>query len=151
MLQLQQLLNVKSTKMKKFLIIVIVAVGGYFFLKKSCVIQKLTTIVEPQITISDLQNHPSVYADSLITLHKIHVVESHTLFNYTQSKVSDGSGAYLLLLSSRPFGKGEVVDEVSGRLTVVYADNERRYEVFISDDLKPFNDLMKVIKHALVF
>lgn len=137
--------------MKNLILIAVVAVAGYFFFKKSGVHEKLSDIFEPQISISDLQSRPSVFADSLVTLHNIRIVESQSLLNYTRSKVSDGSGAELVLLSGRPFSTGETVDEVKGRYTVVYADSERRCEVFISDDLKPFSDLMKVIKHSLLF
>lgn len=137
--------------MKKLILIAGVAIVGYFFLKKSGVHEKMSDIFEPQITISDLQSRPSVFADSLVTLHNIRVVESQSLLNYTRSKVSDGSGAELVLLSGRPYTKGEAVEEVKGRFTVVYSDSERRCEVFISDDLKPFSDLVKVIKHSLLF
>jgi len=137
--------------MKKLILIAGVAIVGYFFLKKSGAHEKLSDIFEPQISISDLQSRPSVFADSLVTLHNIRFVESQSLLNYTRSKVSDGSGAELVLLSSRPYTTGEAVDEVKGRYTVVYADNERRCEVLVSDDLKPFSDLMKVIKHSLLF
>jgi len=136
--------------MKKLILIAGIAFVGYFFLKKSGVHEKLSDIFEPQISISDLQSRPSVFADSLITLHNLRVVESQSLLNYTRSKISDGTGADLVLLSTRPYSTGESVDEVKGRLTVVYADNEKRFEVFISDDLKPFSDLMKVIKHSLL-
>lgn len=120
-------------------------------MKKSGLLEKLVVIFEPQITISDLQSRPSVYADSLVTLRNIHVIESQSLLNYTCSKVSDGSSAELVLLSSRPYIKGEAVDEVKGRLTIIYADNERRCEVFITKDLNLFSDLMKVIKHSFLF
>lgn len=137
--------------MKNIILIAVVVVAGYFFFKKSGVQEKLSDIFESQITISDLQSRPSVFADSLVVLHNLRVVESQSLLNYTRSKISDGTGAELVLLSSRPYSTGESVDEVKGRLTVVYADSERRCEVFISDDLKPFSDLMKVIKHSLLF
>lgn len=137
--------------MKKLIFFLVVSVSGYFLYSRMGVKEKLSAMLEPQITISDLQNRPSVFADSLVTLHSIRVIESQSLLNYTRSKVYDGTGAELVLLSSRPFSTGETVDEVKGCYTVVYADSERRCEVFISDDLKPFSDLMKVIKHSLLF
>lgn len=137
--------------MKKLIFFLVVSVGGYFLYSQMGVKEKLSAMLEPQITINDLQSRPSVFADSLVTLHNIRVVESQSLLNYTRSKVSDGTGSELVLLSSRPFSTGEAVDEINGRFTVVYADSERRCEVFISDDLKPFSDLMKVIKHSLLF
>jgi len=55
--------------MKKLILIAGVAIVGYFFLKKSGAHEKLSDIFEPQISISDLQSRPSVFADSLVTLH----------------------------------------------------------------------------------
>lgn len=137
--------------MKKLIFFLVVSVTGYFLYSRMGVKEKLSAMLEPQITISDLQSRPSVFADSLVTLRNIHVVESQSLLNYTRSKVSDRSGAELVLLSSSPFSRGEAVDEVKGRFTILYADNERSFEVFISEDLKPFSDLMKVIKISLLF
>ena len=137
--------------MRNLILIVVAAFAGYFFFKKSDVPKKLSGIFEPQITISDLQGRPSVFADSLVILHNLRVVESQSLLNYTRSKIADGTGAELVLLSGRPYSTGETVNEVKGRYTVIYADNERRCEVFISDDLKPLSDLMKIIKHSLLF
>lgn len=137
--------------MKKLIFFLLISVGGYFLYSRMGMKEKLSAMLEAQITLSDLQNRPSVFADSLVTLQNIRVVESQSLLNYTCSKVSDGTGAELILLSDRPFRSGEAIDEIKGRFTVVYADSDRHYEVFISDDLKPFNDLMKVIKMSLLF
>lgn len=136
--------------MKKLILILIAAIGGYFFFEKLGLLEKMSFIFEPQITINDLQSRPSIYADSIVILRNLRIKGTRSLLNYTHSKVSDGTGE-IVLLSSRPYTTGEEVKEVKGRFTVLYADDERRFEVFISEDLKLARDLMKVIKHTLLF
>lgn len=136
--------------MRKIILLVLVTVGGYFLYSRMGVKEKLSDILEPEITISDLKSS-SVYADSLVELRNLRVIESQSVMNYSRTKVSDAAGEELILLSSRPYRTNETVSAVKGRYTVIYADNEKRCEVFIADDLKPFNDLMKVIKQSLLF
>lgn len=136
--------------MRKIILLVLVAVGGYFLYSRMGVKEKLSGILEPEITISDLKSS-SVYADSLVELRNLRVIESQSVLNYSRTKVSDAAGEELILLSSRPYRTNETVSAVKGRYTVIYADNEKRCEVFIADDLRPFNDLMKVIKQSLLF
>ncbi len=92
-----------------------------------------------------------MFADSLIELKNLRVIETQSVMNYSRSKVSDETGQEMTLLSTRPFRSNEIVSEIKGRFTVVYQDKNKSCEVFISDDLKPFNDLMRVIKQSLLF
>ena len=135
--------------MRKIIVLVLAVIGGYFVYTRMGVHEKLSGILEPQITISDLKNS-SVFADSLVELRNLRVIETQSVLNYSRSKVSDATGEEMILLSNRPFKSNETVDVIKGRFTVVYADKERRCEVFISEDLKPFNDLITVLKHSLL-
>lgn len=137
--------------MKRIIFIALLVVAGYYFFKKSDVQEKLSSMLEPQITISDLKNHPSVFADSLVELKNLRVIETQSMMNYSRSKVSDVTGQEMVLLSSRPFRSNEIVSEIKGHFIVMYQYKNKSYEIFISDDLKPFNDLMKVIKQSLLF
>ena len=135
--------------MRKIIVLVLAVIGGYFVYTRMGVHEKLSGILEPQITISDLKNS-SVFADSLVELRNLRVIETQSVLNYSRSKVSDATGEEMILFSNRPFKSNETVDVIKGRFTVVYADKERRCEVFISEDLKPFNDLITVLKHSLL-
>lgn len=136
--------------MRKIILLLLVAFGGYFLYSRMGVKEKLSGILESEITISDLKSS-SVYADSLVELRNLRVIESQSVMNYSRSKVSDAGGEELVLLSSRPYQTNETVSAVKGRYTVIYADNERCYEVFIADDLRPLNDLMKVVKQLILY
>ena len=131
--------------MKKLIILVLIVIGGYFLYNKMNVHNKLSGIIQPQITISDLKNS-SVYADSLVELRNLRVIETQSALNYSCSKVSDATGQEMILLSKHPFRTNETINAIKGRYTIIYADMKRRCEVFISEDLKPFNDFMKVLK-----
>ena len=136
--------------MRKIIVLILASLGGYFMYTRMGVHEKLSGILEPQTTITDLKSHPSVFADSLIELKNLRVIETQSVMNYSRCKVSDVTGQEMVLLSSRPYSTGETVNTVKGRYTVLYANNEKRCEVFISDDLKPFSDFMKLIKLSLL-
>ncbi len=130
--------------------LILASLGGYFMYTRMGVHEKLSGRLEPKITISDLKSRPSVFADSLIEVKDLLVIETQSVMNYSRCKVSDVTGQEMVLLSSRPYSTGETVITVKGRYTVLYANNEKRCEVFISDDLKPFSDFMKLIKLSLL-
>lgn len=136
--------------MRKIIVLILASVGGYFMYTRMGVHEKLSGILEPKITISDLKSRPSVFADSLIEVKDLRVIETQSVMNYSRCKVSDETGQEMVLLSSRPYSTGETVNTVKGRYTVLFANNEKRFEVFISEDLKPFSDFMKLIKLSLL-
>ncbi len=136
--------------MRKIIMLLFVSLGGYFMYTRMGVHEKLSGILEPQITISDLKSCPSVFADSLIELKNLRVIETQSVMNYSRCKVSDETGQEIVLLSSRPYSAGETVNTVKGRYTVLYANNDKPCEVFISNNLKPFSDFMKLIKLSLL-
>jgi hypothetical protein len=136
--------------MKKIIVLTLALFGVYFVYTHLAVHKIFSGILQPNITINDLKDHPSLYADSLIVLKNLHVVETQSLLNYSRSKVSDETGHEIFLLSSRPFSNNETIAVVKGRYTILYIDNKRKYDVFISDDLKPFNDLIKLIKKSVI-
>lgn len=136
--------------MRKIIMLILAGLAGYFMYTRLGVHEKLSSILEPQTTIADLKNRPSVFADSLIELKNLRVIETQSVMNYSLCKVSDETGQELVLLCSRPYSTGETVNAVIGKYTVLYANNEKRCEVFISDDLKPFSDFIKIIKLSLL-
>ena len=136
--------------MRKIIGLIFAILGGYFVYTRMGVHEKFSGILEQQITVSDLKSRPSVFADSLIELKNLRVIETQSLMNYSRCKVSDETGEEIVLLSSRPYSAGEDVNAVKGKYTVLYADNKKRCDVFISDDLKPFSDFMKLIKLSLL-
>jgi len=135
--------------MRKIIVLALAVIGGYFVYTRMGVHEKFSGLLEPQITISDLKSS-SVFADSLVELRNLRVTETQSLLNYSRSKVSDASGEEMIVLSNHPFRTNESIDVIRGRFTVVYADNARRCEVFISEDLNLFHDFMTVLKHSLM-
>jgi hypothetical protein len=136
--------------MKKILILLLLALGGYFMYTRLGVHEKLSAIIQPQITILDLQSNPSVFSDSLVELKNLHIIESQSVMNYSKSIVTDNSGRSMLLFSNLPFRKDEIISAIKGRYTILYQVNGKSCEIFISESLKPFNDIMHLIKQSVL-
>lgn len=136
--------------MRKIIVLILAGLGGFFMYTRMSVHEKLSGILEPQTTIADLKSRPSVFADSLIELKNLRVIETQSVMNYSRCKVSDETGEEMVLLSSRPYSTGETINTVKGKYTVLYANNDKRCEVFVSNDLKPFSDFINLIKLSLL-
>ena len=130
------------------LLIVAVLAGGYIATQTSCN-GKVGSFLQPQVTIADLKAKQSVLADSLVTLHDVHIESCESILNYSKVEISDQTGEEILLLSNKPYKKGEIVD-VSGRLIVLYQDQNKNCLVFLDKGFKPMNDMLQVLK-ATVF
>lgn len=68
-----------------------------------------------------------------------------SVLNYSKAVITDGSGEMILLLSDKPFKRGETID-ISGMMLVVYQKNNESCLVFVDSRLKPMNDLLQLAK-----
>lgn len=136
--------------MRKIILLGIIAIAGYFLYKKVSNHQNVSNFFESNVAISDLKQKPSVFADSLVTLHNLTIQSTETILNYSKSVITDGSGE-VLFLSNRPHKIGEMLDTVKGRFIVVFQMGDKSCEVFIDDDLKPMNDLIRIIVSSIVY
>lgn len=137
--------------MKKILVLMFIVIGGYYLYTHHGVQEKITEIFEPQITISDLKSHPSLFVDSLVKLRNIRIIETKSVLNLSMSKIGVQSGQTIIMLSNHPYRINETIAEIKGRYLVAFQNQDRCYEVFILDDLKPFKKLIKVINQSLLF
>ena len=129
------------------LVVSTIIIGGYFYTRMN-ISGKIAAAIRPQITIEDLKGS-SQFVDSLVELQNLKVIETRSILKYTWSKVIDKTGQTMTLLSYRPFLVNEQIEIIKGRYSVVYTDNYKRCEVFISEELKAFHDLMNKIKHSM--
>jgi hypothetical protein len=137
--------------MKKTIALFLAILGGYFLYTQFGIQEKLTGMFDLNVTISDLKNQPSIYADSLVILKNIRVIENQSVVNYSKSTITDKTGHEIMLLSGRPYRSGEVVKTLKGRYTVLYEDSERNYDFFITEDLTLLDDFPKVLKILPLF
>lgn len=135
--------------MKKIILLGIITVTGYFLYNKAGSHQSLLNFFETDVTISDLKQKPSVFADSSITLRNLTIQSTESVLNYSKSIISDGTGE-VLFLSNKPHKKGEVLESIRGRFVVVFQRGDKSCEVFIDDDLKPMNDLIRIITSSII-
>lgn len=104
--------------------------------------------LKTNVTISDLIEKQSVFADSLVTLYNVRVLSSESILNYTKSVISDKNGKQIIYLSDKPYRKGEVI-VVSGKMLVLYQKGDESILVFVDSHLNPVNDLLKLIRRML--
>jgi len=128
--------------MKSLVIIVTVILAiSYIPTQLSCN-GKTADILQPTVTIADIETRQSVFADSLVSLHQVKIQSCQTILNYTKAVITDGSKGDLVLLTNKPYKKGEVTD-IKGRLFVLYQLNEQRGLVFIDNGIKPAKSLLQ--------
>ena len=128
--------------MKQLIIIAMLSVVGYFYFVGQGS-KNVASFFEAKVTIKGIKSQPSMFADSLIELADLRVIETRSILNYSHSRVSDKNGDEITLLSTHPFRPNEAIKTVKGRYTVLYAKNDKRCEVFIAEDL---NALCKIEK-----
>jgi hypothetical protein len=133
--------------MKKIIILTALIVAGYFGYKLFSG-ARIAALLEPQITISDLRNNPNVFADSLVELQGVTVESSESVLNYSKCSISDPEGQKILLLSCKPYRKGQIIN-VRGRFLQVYHRDEKNFDAFVAQDLKPLNGFIKILKMAV--
>ena len=90
----------------------------------------------PRTTIGDIVRSPSIYADSLLTLADVTVLDAQTVMNLNRSVVTDESGREMVLLDSRPHVRGERLESITGRYQVLVSYGGLGCEVFVSEGLK---------------
>lgn len=90
----------------------------------------------PRTTIGDIVRSPSIYADSLMTLEDVTVLDAQTVMNLCRSVVTDESGQEMVLLDSRPHVRGERLESITGRYQVIVSYGSLGCEVFVSEGLK---------------
>ncbi len=96
------------------------------------------------VTISDLIEKQSVFADSMVTLHNVRVLSSESILNYTKSVISDKYGKQIIYFSDTPFRQGELI-VVTGKMLVLYQKGDESILVFVDSQLNPVNDLLRLI------
>lgn len=134
--------------MKNLLILIVTVIaGGYIATQTSCN-GKVGSFLEPKVTIADLKTKQSTLADSLVTLYDVSIESCESVLNYSKAVITDRSGEKILLLSDKPFKRGEIVD-ITGRMMVVYQKEDESCLVFIDSRLKPMNDLLQLMKSSV--
>ena len=133
--------------MKIQILIVAVIAVSFTFLQTSCK-SKADKVLKPHVTIADLKEKQSAFADSLITLLDVHIESCESILNYSKAVIGDGSGGKILLLTDKPYKCGERTD-ISGRLLVVYQKDNESCLVFIDNHLKPMKDLLQLVKGSV--
>lgn len=123
-----------------------IVVGSYILIPTSCD-SSVTKILKPLVTIADLKAKQSVFADSLVTLHDVKIKSCESVLNYSKAVITDESGETILLLSDKPFKSGETI-HITGRMLVVYQNEDENFLVFVDAHLKPMNDLLRLVKRS---
>lgn len=93
-------------------------------------------IGRPRAMIGDIVRSPSIYADSLVTVLDVTVLDAQTVMNLSRSIVTDESGQEMVLLDSRPHVRGERIESIIGRYQVLVSYGGIGCEVFLSEGLK---------------
>ncbi len=133
--------------MKRLIIFVIIILFCAFGITHWLINEQQSSLTQ-HITIDDLKRNNSTFSDSTICLKKVVVLDSQTLLNYTKATITDDSKERILLLTNKPFVKGQTID-VIGKLVVVYQSENKSLLVFIDNGLKPSNEIFQTIKKVL--
>lgn len=104
----------------------------FCFLITSCNTNPFRTQFQPEIKICDLLEKQSVYADSMIYLHKLTVLKCVGIFSFSSSEVTDGKCS-IILFSTKPYTKNEVID-VKARFKVIFNYNGQTVSALVTDD-----------------
>ncbi len=89
-------------------------------------------LFQPSITICDLHEHQSVFADSLVYLDKVTVTKSKGLFSISYTELTDGKCS-ISLLTTKPYAVNETVS-IKARYKVLYNSNGQTISALITDD-----------------
>jgi hypothetical protein len=142
-----------STKRKGmnnlFLLVLIVVAISFITVQTSCN-GVIKSVQQPDVNIAELYAKQSLFADSLITLKNVKVKNCQSILNYSKAIITDNSDSVIMLISDKPFKKGETTN-VTGRMIVVYQKNNQNCIVFVDNSLKPINDLLQVIVNTMRF
>jgi hypothetical protein len=88
---------------------------------------------QPDVNICDLYEKKSVYSDSLVTIHKLTVVNSISLLSFSYAEVSDNKCS-IYLFSKKPYFKYEIIDNLEARFKVISNFNCQNLSALITDD-----------------
>jgi hypothetical protein len=142
-----------STKRKGmnnlFLLVLFVVAISFITVQTSCN-GEIKRVHQPDVNIAELYAKQSLFADSLITLKNVKVKNCQSILNYSKAIITDNSDSVIMLISDKPFKKGETTN-VTGRMIVVYQKNNQNCIVFVDNSLKPINDLLQVIVNTMRF
>ena len=130
--------------MKKIIFAAILIIGYMFYTRFNT--DENRNESQTQITITELRNNPNVYKDSTVVLHNLTVLEAASVLNYSKVTIEDNSGEKIILISNRPYKRGQIISRLKGTYVLVYQDSDRCYEAFIAEELKPLKEAMGIIK-----
>lgn len=90
----------------------------------------------PRTTITEIIRSPSIYADSLVTIADVTVLDAQTALNLSRIVVADGSGNEMVMIDNKPHVRGEDLGSITGRYQVLLSYGGIGYEVFVSEGLQ---------------
>lgn len=82
-------------------------------------------------TILQIKTEPETFADGhYFYLQKVKVVETHSILNYSISKIEDTTGN-ILLISSVPYNKGRKLKKIKVRYIQLFSKDDQKLELLV--------------------
>jgi len=134
--------------MKALIVILLVVIVISIITTHKSSFEKNSRLFEPTTTIADIKTKQSIFSDSLITLHDVRIKKCESILSYSKSLITDDSNEEIVLLSNKPFIKGEIAD-ITGRIFVIFQKDSTVILFFVDNRLKPITDLTRLIRAAI--
>ena len=113
------------------------------FLLSCCDNISFDYLFKPEIKISDLFEKQSEYANSIVHLNKLKVIQCSGIFSFQVAEVTDGKCA-ILLFSTKPYSINEIVD-VKARYKVMFNYNGQTISALVTDDF-PLRQYLQMLQ-----
>lgn len=117
--------------MKKIILLLFLVGIAYYGYHKVSRKDSFPTDAIYGVTIKQLKQNPSRYADSEIKLENVEVVHSQTFLDHSLSMIQDGTDS-IILLSGKPYHIGDNIN-VQGQYQVVYSNGNESIDMFVAD------------------
>lgn len=91
-----------------------------------------SNLFQLDITLCDLYEKQSVFADSLVQFHDLTVTKCSGLFSISYAEVTDGKCS-INLFTTKPYRQNEIVD-VKARYKVMFNYNGQTVSALVTDD-----------------
>ncbi|MCC6448490.1 MAG: hypothetical protein IT215_07380 [Chitinophagaceae bacterium] len=98
----------------------------------SCNTNPFANLFQPEITLCDLYEKQSVFADSLVQLHNLTVTKCSGLFSISYAEVTDGKCS-IKLFTTKSYKQNEIVN-VKARYKIMFNYNGKTVSALVTDD-----------------
>lgn len=115
----------------------------FCLLISGCDNNPIANLFKPEIKICDLNEKQSEYANKLVKLRKLTVLQCSGAFSISLVEVTDGKCS-IFLFTTKPYLKNEIID-VKARYKVMFNYNGHTISALVTDDF-PFQQYIQIFR-----